>query len=185
MRNRKAVLLGGLALIAPMLAHAAAEREGWAVVRQPAPEFAVKDLAGRSLSSASLHGKLVVIDFWATWCAPCLKELPELASWSDRLKDQKAVVFLSLNVTEDKDTVAAFVKSKQIAYPVYLGDSLLGPYEVNAFPTKLIIDMRDKGRGTLRFRRDGYTEVRSIEARLKELLEEPLGAPASSRGNEP
>ena len=124
-------------------------------------------------------GKLVVVDFWATWCGPCLRELPELQEWSERLKARSDVAFLSFNVTEERDVVLAFVKERKIAYPVYLADDLVGPYEVSAFPAKLVIDMRGKGKGVVRFRRDGYTPVKSIEAKLAELLDEgrPPGQP--------
>ena len=89
------------------------------------------------------------------------------------------MAFLSFNVTEDRDVVLAFVKERKIGYPVYLADDLLGPYEVSAFPTKLVIDMRGKGKGVVRFRRDGYTAVKSIEAKLAELLDE--GPPSGQR----
>jgi thiol-disulfide isomerase/thioredoxin len=166
-------LLAGAVLLSPVGARAGVDAEGWEVLRQAAREFTVKELSGRTLRSSELSGKVVVIDFWATWCAPCLKELPELAAWSGRLRERDDVAFLSFNVTEEKETVLAFVRDKQIDYPVYLGDALIGPYQVSAFPTKLIIDMRSGGKGTLRFRRDGYTGVQSIEAKVKEILGAP------------
>ena len=146
-----------------------ASRDGWDVVRQPARKFTVKDVAGNVLRSDQLAGKIVVVDFWATWCAPCLEELPDLAAYQERIKGRHDVAFLSMDVTDERSTLLAFVKKNKIAFPVYLGDSLLGPYEILSFPTKLIIDMRaDKGVG--RFRREGLTEVASLEARVEELL---------------
>jgi thiol-disulfide isomerase/thioredoxin len=166
-----------LTLVAlPLLARAAIDKDGWEVLRRPVRAFALKDLSGRVLRSQELAGKIVVVDFWATWCAPCIRELPELQAWSERLQGRSDVAFLSFNVTEEEPAVEAFVREKGIRYPVYLADDLLGPYEVSAFPTKLVIDMRGKGDGVVRFRRDGYTEVRSIEAKIRELLDE--GHPA-------
>ena len=101
------------------------------------------------------------MDFWATWCGPCIRELPDLQALTERLKARRDVAFLSFNVTEEKPDVLAFVKEGGIAYPVYLADDLIGPYDVSAFPTKLVIDMRGKGEGMVRFRRDGYTEARA------------------------
>ena len=168
-----------MAPLLPALALAAIAKAGWEVQRAPARAFALKDLEGRTLRSEDLAGKLVVVDFWATWCGPCLRELPELQEWSERLKARSDVAFLSFNVTEERDVVLAFVKERKIAYPVYLADDLVGPYEVSAFPAKLVIDMRGKGKGVVRFRRDGYTPVKSIEAKLAELLDEgrPPGQP--------
>ena len=143
----------------------------------PAPAFDLPDLAGGKVSLASLQGKVVVLDFWATWCGPCIRELPEIKDLTERWKARKDVVFLSFNATEEKPDVLAFVRERAIAYPVFMADDLVGPYEVNAFPTKLVIDMRGGGDGMVRFRRDGYTPMPSVEARVQELLDE--GAPAS------
>ena len=167
------------AALLPAIALAAIDKDGWELQRAPARAFALKDLEGRTLRSEDLAGKLVVVDFWATWCGPCIRELPELQAWSERLKARTDVAFLSFSVTEEKDVVMAFAREKKIGYPVYLADDLLGPYEVSAFPTKLVIDMRVKGKGVVRFRRDGYTEVKSIEAKLAELLDE--GHPPGQR----
>jgi len=148
--------------------------DGWEALSSPAQEFAVEDLAGRALRSEDLAGKIVVVDFWATWCGPCLRELPELAEYHRRLESRTDVALLSFNVTDERADLEAFLGEREIAFPVYLGDDLIGPYEVAAFPTKLVIDMREPGPGVLRFRRAGYTPVASIEARVEELL---AGAP--------
>ena len=75
------------------------------MVRQPAKKFTVKDVAGNVLRSDRLAGRIVVMDFWATWCAPCLEELPGLARYQERIKGRSDVAFLSMDVTDERSTL--------------------------------------------------------------------------------
>ena len=157
------------------VASAARADDDWEDVRITVKPFEVKDLDGKALSLADLSGKIAVVDFWATWCKPCVKELPELAAYHQRLADRKDVVLLSFNVGEKRAEVEEVLKGSPVSFPVYCGDALVGPLELAAFPTKLILDVRKPGKGgsaLLRFRREGLTSVASIEARVAELLRE-------------
>jgi thiol-disulfide isomerase/thioredoxin len=156
-------------------AGAAARSDDWEALSLPVKPFAVKDLEGKTLKLADLSGKVAVIDFWATWCRPCVHELPELAEYHRRLEGQDKVVLLSFNVGEKRQDVQAFLKKSPVSFPVYVGDALVEPLELAAFPTKLVVDARKPGPGgtaTLRYRREGLTTVASIEARVAELLAE-------------
>ena len=173
MKRSTLIFILALVGLAPLPATPGPGLDGWEALATPAQSFAVDDVRGRSLSSEDLAGRVVIIDFWATWCSPCLRELPELAEYHRRLEGRDDVVLLSFNVTDERADLETFLAERKIAFPVYLGDELIGPYELVAFPTKLVIDMREPGpggRGVIRFRREGYTPAESIEARVSELL---------------
>jgi thiol-disulfide isomerase/thioredoxin len=167
------VLLLGTVSPAPSFAGPEAGPDGWEVLSSAAKAFEVEDVDGRRLRSEDLTGRIVIIDFWATWCSPCLRELPELVEYHRRLEGREDVALLSFNVTDERAELEAFLEERQVPFRVYLGDDLIGPYELVAFPTKLVIDMRKAGpgdTGIVKFRREGYTPTASIEARIEELL---------------
>jgi thiol-disulfide isomerase/thioredoxin len=157
--------LTGLLLIEGMDSH------DWETPNVKAEEFSLKDLDGHLLRSTDLHGKVVVLDFWATWCGPCVREVPDLIAFHESLKARTDVVFLSFNVTDERADVAAFVRQYKTPYPSYMADDLIGPYELFAFPTKLVIDMRGDLPGVVRYRRTGYTSRASLEHRVKAVVE--------------
>jgi thiol-disulfide isomerase/thioredoxin len=152
-----------------------ARADEWQAVRVPARAFEVKDLLGKPLRLADLAGRVVVLDFWASWCKPCVKELPELAAYHARLAGRTDVAMVSFNVGEDRAAVEAFLRSLPVSFPVYCGDALVEPMELAAFPTKVILDARKPGpdgSAVVRYRREGLTSVASIEARVAALLAE-------------
>jgi peroxiredoxin/YHS domain-containing protein len=137
---------------------------------RPAPPFALKDLAGKPISNESLKGKVVLLDFWATWCAPCLKAMPELQALHRKYADRGfAVVGISID-EGGPAKVRKFVSSKKITYPIAL-DSEKAPawesYRVKAVPAAFLID-RD-GQIVAQWR--GIpTDGGELESRIGELL---------------
>ncbi len=82
----------------------------------PVPDFELADLDGRPTRFSKLSGKPVVVNFWATWCPPCLREMPLLQS----LHEQGEVLVLGINAGEPVEVVGAYLESRGIAYPVWI-----------------------------------------------------------------
>ncbi len=140
--------------LAPLMANAEARRAEalGAMLDKPAPGFAFANLEGKTVSLESLRGKVVVIDFWATWCGPCRMTMPLLQEFVERKAD--GVEFISMDVWEDDTTkVRPFLADYGYTFNVLYGNNeVANNYEVTGIPTLVIID----GDGIVRYRHVGY-----------------------------
>ena len=141
--------------------------------RPPAPDFTLSTLSGASLSLAELRGKVVLLNFWATWCVPCRKEMPAIEALYQRYKDRGLEV---LAVSLDKGStsgVESFVKEMGVTYRVALDPSwaTARTYGVRGLPATFLIDragnvvMRELGE------RDWMEEAK--QQAVEGLLQEP------------
>jgi tetratricopeptide (TPR) repeat protein len=110
-------------------------------VGRPAAEFRLRDLHGAEVALSDFKGKVVLLDFWATWCAPCREEMPELQKIHREL-GQKDVVVLALDVNEPLETVAKYIDKEKFTFPVLLANEsgVMGRYGVQAYPTVVAVD---------------------------------------------
>jgi tetratricopeptide (TPR) repeat protein len=110
-------------------------------VGRPAPEFRLKDLHGAEVALGDFKGKVVLLDFWATWCEPCRQEMPEFERIHRELA-AKDMVVLALDVNEPLETVAAYIDKEKFTFPVLLATdtSVLDRYSVHSYPTTFAID---------------------------------------------
>ena len=139
-----------------------------------APDFALSTLDGERLSLASLRGRAVVLDFWATWCGPCVKSLPELKDLR-RAWPGERLTLVSVSVDEDEATWKAFVKKHEMNWPQHRdGEHALAErFGVRAFPTYVIIDPE----GAIVDRVVGLNTQLSVVARVRSALQPLLGPP--------
>ena len=107
---------------------------------EPAPEFLLKDLEGVSHSLAKYPGKVILLNFWSTWCADCKREVPSLV----RLHAQRLpnLIILGIAVNDAEANVRAFGEQQKVAYPLLLDDdgAVVELYELEFIPTNIIVD---------------------------------------------
>lgn len=108
-------------------------------------DFKVVDLKGSSISRTSTKGKVVLLNFWATWCPPCREEIPSIESLSKSMAGKKFEIF-AVSVGEDAATVKSFVAEQKISYPVYLDSRnlLSSTYASQGIPTTYLLDKTGK-----------------------------------------
>lgn len=130
----------------------------------PAPDFRLRAFDGGPVALSDFRGQAVVLNFWASWCTPCRQEMPNLErAWRD-LRN-RGVVVLGINVSDDYDDAAAFLKQLRITYPnVYDPEQTrLNQYQVTGLPTTFFIDtqLRIRGRVAGGYLGDqGYQQLR-------------------------
>jgi len=107
-----------------------------------APDFVLKDTAGNDTALSSLRGKVVLLEFWATWCPPCKESIPELVELDKKYRERGFMV-LGISLDTDSDAaakVARFSSSHGITYPVLIADENVSmTYKVMSIPTSFLI----------------------------------------------
>ena len=135
-------------------------------------DFVLSALSGPSLALSSLKGKVAVLDFWATWCTPCRAQQPLYEQLRRQFAHQPDVVFLSINMDDNREAVRRFVEEVGWAQTVYFEDGLAALLRITSVPTTIVIG-RD---GSLMSRMDGFvaeTFVEQLSARIRSALAEP------------
>jgi peroxiredoxin len=135
---------------------------------QHAPDFSLQSLNGATVSLSSLKGKVVLIDFWAQWCEPCKKELPQL----DKLAKEyagKGVQIVAVNIDKQRGNAERMVKQLGLSLDVLLdpAGSVAGSYDLPKMPTSFVVDKK----GIVRYVNEGFDGPKDVD-RFKQELDE-------------
>jgi cytochrome c biogenesis protein CcmG/thiol:disulfide interchange protein DsbE len=150
--------------------------------REPyAPDFSVSAMDGTAISNSGLRGKVVLLDFWATWCGPCRESVGTIASLRKKYADRPFEI-VGISSDNDEDGWRHFVAEHHMDWPQYidLSERMLNLFDIHSFPTYVVIDRE----GIVRFRQSGFgsdTDMNIEEAVNKSLKRpyNPQPAPAA------
>lgn len=140
---------------------------GDALLHKQAPEFVLTDLNHRKLDLNAYRGKVVLLNFWATWCAPCQIEIPRFVSWQ-RKYGPRGLQVIGISMDDDPSPVRSLEDKMKWNYPVAMGDAKLGELYGGVFglPETYLIDSR----GEVRARYEGEADLSKMETQLQSLL---------------
>lgn len=132
-----------------------------------APDFTRTELKGRPFALKSYRGKLVLLNFWATWCGPCLAEIPRLAAWQNTY-GAAGLQIVGVSMDDDAAPVKRAYEKYQLNYPVVMGDAQIGESfgGVLGLPLSYLIDPK----GHIVGRYQGEPNLSKLEMQIKSLL---------------
>jgi cytochrome c biogenesis protein CcmG/thiol:disulfide interchange protein DsbE len=137
--------------------------------QQRAPNFSRPDLEQRQVSLSAYQGKVVLLNFWATWCAPCLDEIPRFRAW--QLQDgERGLQIVGISMDDEWAPVRTFYRKYRLNYPVLMGDENLGELYggVLGLPVTFLIDRK----GRIRYKHQGQTDLSLMQREIEHLLKE-------------
>jgi len=176
LRSRLCLGFGALLLVA--CGASARTPQGGNVIRfvrnpDAAPEFKLAALDGTPLSLATARGKVVLLNFWATWCGPCRAEIPDLIALQQRYKDQLQIIGLTVD-DDDASTIKQVVAEEHINYPVAMSspEVRLQYGGISALPTSFVLD----GQGRVVQKHEGLRDPVLYETEIRALLGLPIDA---------
>ncbi len=170
-----ALILGGIWLISSRISSgrsggfnsvATTPVKAVALVGQSAPDFALKNMAGETIRLSDFKGKSVLVNFWATWCAPCRAEAPVLQRAAVEYKDKLVIIGVNMTTNDTPAQVPAFVEEFGLTFPIVLDETgeVSQAYQVIGLPTSIFIDQD----GIITDVRLGPVDQAYIEAKLAE-----------------
>ena len=150
------------------VSHAFAAPPKSPLLNHPAPPFSLTALTNERIALAGLRGRVVLLNFWATWCAPCQVEIPRFIAWEEKYK-AAGLSIVGVSMDDSPEIAQPFLRRKKLNYPVVMGDEKLGlAYGgILGLPVTYLIDRH----GVVRARFQGDTDLDAMENALRRLLQ--------------
>lgn len=154
-------------------------------IDKPSPDFSMLSLTGERVTLASIKGKVAVVNFWATWCGPCIKELPHFQEFHEKMKGDPGVVVLAVTTDENRALVQPFISKNKYTFTVLYDEGLKSELGIRGIPATFVIDPK----GIIRLRMIGFNNNEPLVPYLTKLVQqyrEPqtAQAPTPSRAKE-
>jgi len=132
-----------------------------------APDFTRIDMSGRPLRLEQFRGRVVLLNFWATWCGPCIEEIPVFSRWQRRYGDARLQV-IGVSMDDDESAVKRFLAKHDVPYPILMGDAKLGKSfgGVYGLPQSFLIDAH----GRIVFRNVGDLNLEALRLQIEDLI---------------
>lgn len=145
------------------------------------PEFSIVTMDGRKLTNADLQGKVVLFDFWATWCVPCVKATPKLKSIAKSFAGDPRFMMLGISVDDNGAALRKFLEKEQVPWPQYWDEKkhlTMSTFKISTFPTYLVVDPE----GHVVYQNRGWSEqvMQILEDNVRKAVQE-----AKSKTSEP
>jgi peroxiredoxin len=137
------------------------------LLHKQAPEFVLTDLNQKKLDLTAFRGKVVLLNFWATWCAPCQLEMPRFVAWQSQY-GPRGLQVIGISMDDDPALVRKLCAKLRVNYPVAVGDEKIGELYggILGLPVTCLIDAN----GEIRAEYRGETDLNTIETQIKQLL---------------
>jgi peroxiredoxin len=159
------------ALLGLLLAASATLATAAVTVGAAAPDFTLRTLSGSNMRLQEQRGQVVLVNFWATWCGPCRKEMPHLNRIADKYKSS-GLVLLGVNVDDNVRNAADLSAKLGVNFPVLLDTDkkVSRLYDLNSMPSTMVIDRSGRVRFVHRGYQDGYEDL--YDKQIRDLLKE-------------
>lgn len=160
------LVLGALLLAGAAVRPARAQDAPRSLVGHPAPAIALKDFQHKTIHLSQYHGKVVLLNFWASWCAPCQAEMPTFAKWQNQYHGKLQVI--GVNMDDELPKAQAVARKLKVNYPLVIGTAKMGEAYggIYGLPVTFVIDAHGRIRGQY----EGGNHVSQIHAEIQHLL---------------